>query len=515
MRAAAATKRARVTANQVLDRLPRRSTRRCRIPSGAAAPRIGDVAGRGPGITARALRNAVAASIRAGVALVALVGWAASLGFVHRQHNDVDLRTYRGAVTWWAHGHDLYSFYGIPRNHTLGFTYPPFAAVLMFPLSWTSTSVAYVIWSAAIVGCYALLVWWVLPEWLRQPGRRWLAVVVGVGLFYICPIRDTFSFGQVNIFFALAVVADYRALRRGSRWAGVGIGLATAIKLTPGIFIVYLLVTRRPRAAALATATMVAASMVAAAIAPATSAQYWWHIMWASNRVGQIASDSNQSLYGLLTRLLNHDTYPHAHAPVVLWAAGCLLVAVVGLWRARRANEAGDDLTGFTLAGLVAGLVSPISWIHHLVWFLPACVILADAAVQRRSWSLGITVAALYGAASSSVVVLNQHPGGHHYQDGPAGFLAENTFAVLALLLLALLPSRAAAGSETLPSRRNGHSPRQVRLGTARFSDARQPLAARGGCVGGSVVTPSVGRRLTAMRTPRLKALRSSTTRGS
>ena len=316
-----------------------------------------------------------------------------------------------------------------------------------------STPLAYVIWSTAIVAGYALLVWWVLPEWLRQPGRRWLAVVVGVGLFYLCPIRDTFSFGQVNIFLAVAVLADYRALRRGSRWAGVGIGLATAIKLTPGIFVVYLLITRRFRAAAVAAGTTVAASMAAAAIAPATSAQYWWRTMWASNRVGQIASDSNQSLYGLLTRLLNHDTYPHAHAPVGLWAAGCLLVAVVGLWRARTANHAGDDLTGFTLTGLVAGLVSPISWIHHLVWFLPACVILADAAVQRRSWSLGITAAALYVAASSSMAVLNQRAGGHHYQDGPAGFLAENTFAILALLLLALLPIRAAAGSETLPSR--------------------------------------------------------------
>ena len=376
------------------------------------------------------------------IALAALAVWVGSWGFVHRQHHDVDLRTYRGAMIWWSHGHKLYSFYAFPRNHTLGFTYPPFAAVVMFPLSWVTQGAAYVLWSGAILGCFALLMWWVLPAALHRRGRRWLAVVIGVGLFYLTPIRDTFSFGQVNIFLALGVIADYRALRRGSRWAGIGIGLATAIKFTPGIFILYLLVTRRFRAALVAGITTVAATVVAAVIAPATSAQFWFHIVWQSSRIGQIGSGSNQSLYGLLTHLLNDDARSQAHAPAVLWAGGCVVIAVLGLWRARAAFDVGDDLCGFTLAGLVAGLVSPISWIHHLVWFVPACVILAEVAVRRRSWPLGGAVTALYVVASSSLVVLNRHQGGHHYQGGLAGFLAENTFAIAALILLATLPAR-------------------------------------------------------------------------
>jgi alpha-1,2-mannosyltransferase len=147
-------------------------------------------------------------------------------------------------------------------------------------------------------------------------------------------------------------------------------------------------------------------------------------------------------LYGLLTHLLNDDARSQAHAPAALWAAGCVVVTALGLRRARAAFDAGDDLCGFTLAGLLAGLVSPISWIHHLVWFVPACVILGDVAVRRRSWPFAGATAALYGVASSSLVVLNQHRGGHHYQGGLVGLLAENTFAIAALIVLAALPTR-------------------------------------------------------------------------
>jgi len=37
---------------------------------------------------------------------------------------------------------------------------------------------------------------------------------------------------------------------------------------------------------------------------------------------------------------------------------------------------AGDELAGLTIAGLVGVLVSPVSWVHHIVWVFPAMVIL-------------------------------------------------------------------------------------------------------------------------------------------
>ena len=51
-----------------------------------------------------------------------------------------------------------------------------------------------------------------------------------------------------------------RPLRRfffSGAWAGVGIGLATSVKLTPALFILYLLVTRQWRAAMTAIGTTI------------------------------------------------------------------------------------------------------------------------------------------------------------------------------------------------------------------------------------------------------------------
>ena len=385
--------------------------------------------------------------IGAPVALLTLRLWFATLGHVRLQYNDVDLRTYRDAVLWMAHGHPLYSFYGHPENHTLGFTYPPFAAVVMHPLGWISATHAYLWWSVAIVVALAVCVRWILPAELLRPANWWLAICAGVALFYLNPIRDTFSFGQVDVFVALAVLADLHLLRRGSRWAGTGIGVATAFKLTPGIFILYLLVTRRTRAAVTAMAAALVVTGLSTAIAPGTSRTYWLTVIWQPDRIGQIRSSSNQSLYGLLTHLADNDVSPTAHAPAGLWLIGGVVIAAVGLLLARKAFTVGDDLAGFTLAGLVGGLVSPISWVHHLFWFAPACVILADIAIRQRRWTVGVAVAALYVAAVSSLVVNNRHPGGHHYVGGLPGFLAENAFAISAIALVLWLPARPPTGT--------------------------------------------------------------------
>ena len=98
----------------------------------------------------------------------------------------------------------------------------------------------------------------------------------------------------------------------------MGVGLATALKLFPGIFIVYLLATRRWRAAAVASATAAAATLLAAAIAPGDSWRFWTHELWATDRVGRTDYTGNQSLFGLLSRF----TAPAEAGPAALAAAG-------------------------------------------------------------------------------------------------------------------------------------------------------------------------------------------------
>src|SRR3954449_13116861 len=162
-------------------------------------------------------------------------------------HHTFDLRVYRGAVRWWLDGRPLYGFV---RPHTLkGVTYPPFAVLPLLPLALGTESTATVLLTAVSGALVVLTTWWlVAPVALRRGWPRGIALAVAVPVAVAMePIRETLGWGQIDLVIAALVLTDVVALRRGRPWAGVGIGLATAIKVTPGLFLVYLAVTRRWR----------------------------------------------------------------------------------------------------------------------------------------------------------------------------------------------------------------------------------------------------------------------------
>jgi alpha-1,2-mannosyltransferase len=270
------------------------------------------------------------------------------------------------------------------------------------------------------------------------------------------------------------VLLDVAALRRGRRWAGAGIGLATAVKLTPGLFVLYLLLTGRRRAAGVAAGTAVAATLLAAAVAPGTSWQFWSAVLWDTSRVGRLEKTANQSLLGMLARLADPASPSRA-----VWLVLVAAVLALAAWRVRQAARAGNDVVGVTLTGLTACLVSPISWTHHLVWVLPALVVLADVAAgtplhagaPRRLRTRPGAVAAAAGAGavvvlaafgSSVVWFFEQHP-----PEEAEGIWTwapgENAYTVLLLALLVALPITSGGpcgGRRTAPARPGGSSPR-------------------------------------------------------
>jgi alpha-1,2-mannosyltransferase len=286
-----------------------------------------------------------------------------------------DLRVYRGAVLWWLQGEPLYAFELDPGGK--GFTYPPFAAVLMVPLTWVPTPTAAVLVLLASAAVVVVVTWWLVAPVARRHGTSpWFAAALAVPLVLATePIRETLAEGQLNMVVLGLVLADVVALRRGRLWAGVGIGLATALKLTPGLFVVFLVLIGRRRAAAVAAGTWLGATLLGAVADAGASWEYWTSTLWDTERVGRLVNPWNQSLLGLLAHVA--DPAPPDR---LLWAVLAAAVAVLGLWRAVRAHRCGDDLVAVTLVGLTACLVSPISWVHHLYWVLPAVVVLVDVA---------------------------------------------------------------------------------------------------------------------------------------
>ncbi|MEU4338200.1 glycosyltransferase 87 family protein [Micromonospora lupini] len=399
-------------------------------------------------------------TVRRLVAIVALIAVLPALYLPGLVHNFFDLKIYMSAMDWWTAGHPLYDYVQPDRvQGELYFTYPPFSALLLWPFGLIRLGATVVIFTVlTVVAVVVTTRWLVTPLIARHHLPRTFTLTVAVLLVLaVESTRETITFGQINMLLVVLILADLLfAVPQARRWAGVGVGLATALKLFPGIFIVYLLATRRWRAAAVASATAAAATLLAAAVAPGDSWRFWTQELWDNDRVGRTDYTGNQSLFGLLSRFTAPEKPDR-----LLWLLVVAVVAAYGLWRAVRAARAGDALTGLTLTGLVGALVSPITWTHHIYWFVPAVVLLADAALsanrpdefRRRRWLAGLAV----GTAALIIYgVVSFHDWGVApvRTDDPVDFVLRNGYVLLSLLLLVALPVRAAGPVRTVEKSR-------------------------------------------------------------
>ncbi len=321
-------------------------------------------------------------------ALAALVS-AAVLWWTAELHFFFDSRVYSGAVRYWFR-EDGMVYDWLQPGTPYGFTYPPFAGIVMVPMAYLPFWLVLVVAGAATVAGTALVTWWLAGPMIKR--ARWsprLAGVVAVALA-LCfePVRETFGFGQVNTLLLALVAGDVLfGVARGRKWAGIGIGLATAVKLTPGVFILYLLVTGRRRAAGTSIAAATAATLSAAGLFPDESREFWTAALWDTNRVGNLEYLSNQSLRGMLARL------PLDTVEARVWLVCVLATLALWAWRVRAAARVDDHLGALALTGLLGCLISPVTWVHHCVWLLPAIVRCVDAGLSagrdRRALWLG------------------------------------------------------------------------------------------------------------------------------
>jgi alpha-1,2-mannosyltransferase len=249
--------------------------------------------------------------MRSRTAQIALIGTTAVvvavfLATIPTFRHFFDLGVYRGAVHYWLlDGGDLYEYRY--QGTEYGFTYPPFAALAMSPLAITSWPVA--VAAALTVNAAAVILlirWYFVPILQARDWPIWTpCALLFLGFLVFEPSRDTFSYGQVNLLLLVLVCGDLR----NKRFAGVGVGLAAATKLTPVIFIGYLILARRYRAAATASVTAAAATLLALLAAPEASKAFWTDAVWDTGRIGKLYYVSNQSLRGVVARLDAESTW--------------------------------------------------------------------------------------------------------------------------------------------------------------------------------------------------------------
>jgi alpha-1,2-mannosyltransferase len=281
----------------------------------------------------------------------------------------VDVEVYREAGVSVLTGRPVYSAM-TEAPQLLPFTYPPFAAVIAIPLAFLPFGAVGWLWTAAQVAATAAIVWYAGWRLIHRTGTGVpiALALLAAPMMWLHPVADGIRFGQVNAFMVLACLMDLRRPRPGVLRRvppGVLVGLAMSIKLTPGVFVVHYLVNRRWREAATAVGTAVAVTLGTWVVLPEASFAFWGGALQDPNRLGPNMGTSNQSLRGFLLRV-----GPEGLAGTVLWLACVAVVGVVGFWLARRAWLAGDSISEVAIVGLMAVLLSPVAWIHHLHWMV-------------------------------------------------------------------------------------------------------------------------------------------------
>lgn len=340
------------------------------------------------GVTGRATVKALFAAVAAAAALIAYLSvWGRRYG--------LDLSVYRDATLYWRSGHNPYlTNFGV---HHLAFTYPPFAFLVLSPLSWPSFAVAeWVLWAVSIAAATGSVILMLRERGLDVTPRLWWQALAWscVAGIMLEPARSALDYGQIEFILMFAVVADLLLVPR--RYRGILIGAAAAVKLTPLIFVALLIVNKDVKSAVRAVTTFVCCTAVSWVFWPILSRIYWFHEVSDAARVGTISYSGNQSWYAIFHR---PPLPPDGSA--FAWLLASLVVITVAVfiaWRCVGANKKPFAVISVALAGL---LVSPISWTHHWLWLIlvPPMIAVRGNHGESRSvrillWSLVVLVTA-------------------------------------------------------------------------------------------------------------------------
>ncbi|MFF4593034.1 glycosyltransferase 87 family protein [Amycolatopsis sp. NPDC001319] len=317
--------------------------------------------------------------------LLALPFLALVLGVVvwltHR-HLGADSAVYRAGALTLLKGEPLYTtgdLTTLPDWVRLPFTYTPAAAALFVPLVLVPAGL---VWG--VVAVLSVVSLTVVIAVVAHPSRWWLlgGTVLALGLE---PVWKTLFLGQINLILMAFVVVDVLVLSlRGSRWAGVLIGVAAAIKLTPLIFVPHLFFTGRWKDGLRALGTFVGLEAIMFAVIPHDAWFFWTKSATDPSRVGSVTWIFNQSLNGLVNRA-------SALAPwslTVAVAVGAVL-AVPAVWLVIRLHRRGEPVAALLVTAFYGLLLSPVSWSHHWVWAVALIALLVTTG--RRWWALAAT----------------------------------------------------------------------------------------------------------------------------
>lgn len=278
--------------------------------------------------------------------------------------------------------------------------HPPGAVLLGLPLGYLDYHPALLFWNLLSLTALAVSVCIILRE-LRLSLSPWLILPIAAFLLVFDPFLQQVYQGQLNGLLLFLLTLGWLALRHGKdSLAGMVVGIATAVKLAPGLLLLYFLFQRRWTALGWALATL--ASITLATFVLFGLGAYWDYLLVVQPAVSSFRySRLNTSLVGFWQRLLEgHELekiQPLIYAPwlgklAVLTSAMGVVAILVWCGRKWQGNPAGQDRL-YALYIVAMLLLSPVTWTHTFLWLtLPILVWVKQGIGPRETLVLGLGV---------------------------------------------------------------------------------------------------------------------------
>lgn len=280
------------------------------------------------------------------------------------------------------------------------YLYPPPSLLLFFPFATMSYGAAKLVMLALNHALFLGLCYLLLYRLRLINASLKTAFGVAVLLFFVGyliafrPFATNLNHGQINMLVLALVLVSWLELKERARPFLVGAPLAVAIllKTYPILFLPLLLFKRQYHALAWVVAIGAVATVMSYFVLPATAWPEWIAQVLPSGGYGEIpwglfspAAPQNQSINGFAFRLFmeNEFTQTVYHNPALVKITAYILagfVTAATLWVSYRASRIAPrdaeaiDLE-FSLALVMMFLVGPLSWDHHIVYALPAVML--------------------------------------------------------------------------------------------------------------------------------------------
>ncbi|HUX05433.1 MAG TPA: glycosyltransferase family 87 protein [Acidimicrobiales bacterium] len=383
------------------------------------------------------------------VGLAVLVG--ATLFVVYRvapqfgQFGDLYGR-YSNLLTLRATG-NIYSPYGIEA-----FTYPPSAIFLFWPLLWVPLSALTIAWTSLSVAMLVLS-FGVMINQVSHVGRaRALCAALWFAAFCVVavpPVTEDIWWGQTGTLLVAAVVVDFLWVRGSSK--GVLVGLATAFKIYPGLFIVTWMLRRQWREALTAIATATSTLVLALALWPSSTLTFFSSELFGGGELARFKSGTESLASSSITALFMRPPFHFQNVNNVINLSLMVLVVVAVLWAGHRLWLLGYPLSSLVIVFVGTAVGAPVAWDHYFV-FAPLLLVIPIEFGWRASFARVATVCAVVMMLPWFVLRKSGHA---YWWQSTIDFVSRNAllFASLALIGAAFSVRRARRGAAEFDTR--------------------------------------------------------------